>query len=85
MLKTIKLPEGLEDTLKVLLAIKVFVFVLLGAIESSLVINESYLLDECVEKISGELNLNHKDHKLSQAKAVHFCAGGNLIDSTLIN
>ena len=82
MLKTIKVPQGLEDTLKILIAIKVFVFVLLGAIESSLVINESYLLDECVEKISEKLDEN--DHQLSQAKAVHFCAGGHLIDPNLI-
>ena len=83
MLKTIKLPEGLQDTVKIIIAIKVFLFVLLGAIESSLVINESYVIDECVQKISKKLN--HKDHKLSEAKAVHFCAGGNLIDPNLIN
>ena len=74
MLKTIKLPEGIQDTLKILIGIKVFLFVLLGAIESSLVINESYLIDECVQKISEKLD--QKDHELSEAKAVHFCAGG---------
>ena len=83
MLKTIKFPEGLQDAVKIIIAIKVIAFILLGAIESSLEINESYLLDECVQKISKKLG--HDDNNISEAKAVHFCAGGNLIDPNLIN
>ncbi len=82
MLKTLKLPEKIEDTLKVLIAIKVLIFVLLSAIESSLVINELYIVDECIQEISKKFENNDDD--LSKAKAVHFCAGGHLIDPELI-
>ena len=61
---------------------KVLVFIIVGAIESSLVIKESFLMDQCIDTIKEKIKTENE--ALRSAKAVHFCGGGHVIDPKLI-
>ena len=83
MFKSFSLPKEIEDLIKLLISFKVLIFIIVGAIESSLVIKESFLMDQCIDTIKEKINTENE--ALSSAKAVHFCGGGHVIDPNLIN
>ena len=83
MFKTFNLPNQIEDLIKILISFKVVIFIVVGAIESSLVIKESFLMDQCIETIKEKIKTENE--ALNSAKAVHFCEGGHVIDKKLID
>ena len=85
MFKTFSLPKHIEDAIKVLVSFKVLIFIIVGAIESSLIIKESFLMDQCIDTIKEKIEkINTENEGLNLAKAVHFCEGGHVIDQNLV-
>ena len=67
----------LNRVVKTVLGVKVALFLILSGIESLYDIHESVKLDECIEEVVSELK--SKDIRSPNAKAIHYCEGGNLV------
>ena len=75
MLDTIKLPKSVQDLIKIIIGIKVILFVLLSLIESTGNIQDLKDKDDCIEQMTEIYELS-KDKEISRSKAVHYCNGG---------
>ena len=75
MLDTIKLPKALQDLIKVIVGIKVVLFIVLSVVESTSTIKELKGKDDCIEQMTS-IYEGTKDKEISHAKAVHYCNGG---------
>ena len=63
---------------KTVLGVKVALFLILSGVESLYDIFESVKVDDCIEEVISELML--KDVGSPNAKAIHYCEGGNLVN-----
>ena len=75
MLDTIKIPKALQDLIKVVVGIKVILFVVLSVAESTSSIKDLKDKDECIEQMTS-IYEDTKDKEISHSKAVHYCNGG---------
>ena len=75
MLDTIKIPKALQDLIKIVVGIKVILFVVLSVVESTGSIKDLKDKDECIEQMTS-IYEDTKDKEISHAKAVHYCNGG---------
>ena len=75
MLDTIKIPKVLQDLIKVVVGIKVVLFICLNIIESTSTIKELKGKDDCIEQMT-EIYANTKDKEIAYSKAVRYCNGG---------
>jgi hypothetical protein len=62
---------------KTVLGVKVALFLILSGVESLYDIYESVKVDDCIEEVISELK--SKDVRSPNAKAIHYCEGGNLV------
>jgi hypothetical protein len=62
---------------KTVLGVKVALFLILSGVESLYDIFESVKVDDCIEEVISELN--SKGVGSPNAKAIHYCEGGNLV------
>lgn len=63
---------------KTVLGVKVALFLILSGVESLYDIFESVKVDDCIEEVISELK--SKDVGSPNAKAIHYCEGGNLVN-----
>jgi len=75
MLDTIKIPKPVQDLIKVVVGIKVVLFIVLSLIESTGNIKYLKDKDDCVEQMTS-IYEGTKDKEISHSKAVHYCNGG---------
>ena len=75
MLDTIKIPKVLQDLIKVVVGIKVVLFICLNVIESASTIKELKGKDDFIEQMT-EIYANTKDKEIAHSKAVRYCNGG---------
>ena len=75
MLDTIKIPKPVQDLIKVVVGIKVVVFIVLNLIESTGIIKDLKYKDHCLEQMTS-IYEGTKDKDISRSKAVHYCNGG---------
>ena len=75
MLDTIKIPKPVQDLIKVVVGIKVVLFICLNVIESTSTIKELKGKDDCIEQMT-EIYANTKDKEIAHSKAVRYCNGG---------
>ena len=75
MLDTIKIPKPVQDLIKVVVGIKVVLFIVLSLIESTGNIKDLKDKDDCVEQMTS-IYEGTKDMDISRSKAVHYCNGG---------
>ena len=66
----------LNRVVKTVLGVKVALFLILSGVESLYDIYESVKVDDCIEEVISELK--SKDVRSPNAKAIHYCEGGNL-------
>ena len=71
MLDTIKIPKLVQDLIKVVVGIKVVLFIVLSLIESTGNIKDLKDKDDCVEQMTS-IYEGTKDKKISRPKAVHY-------------
>ena len=67
----------LNRVVKIVLGVKVALFLILSGVESLYVIFESVKVDDCIEEVI--LELKAKNIGSPNAKAIHYCEGGNLV------
>ena len=75
MLETIKISKSLQDLIKVIVGIKVVIFIFLSVVESTCIIKDLKDKDDCIEHMTS-IYKGTKDKEISHAKAVHYCNGG---------
>ena len=75
MLDTIKIPSPIQDLIKVVVGLKVILFILLSLVESTGNIKDLQSKDDCYEQMTSIYDLS-KDKEIARSKAVHFCNGG---------
>jgi hypothetical protein len=63
---------------KTVLGVKVALFLILSGVESLYDIFESVKVDDCIEEVISELKSKHVGSP--NAKAIHYCEGGNLVN-----
>ena len=68
----------LSRIVKTVLGVKVALFLILSGVESLYDIFESVKVDDCIEEVI--LELKTKDIGSPNAKAIHYCEGGNLVN-----
>ena len=68
----------LNNIVKTVLAVKVVCFLILSGVESWYDIFESIKFDDCVEEVVSEMKA--KNLRNPNAKAIHYCEGGNLVN-----
>ena len=69
--------RSLNNAVKIVLGIKVTCFLIISGVESGFDIYQSIKFDKCIEAIASEMKAkNLRNH---DAKAIHYCEGGNLI------
>ena len=68
----------LNRIVKIVLGVKVALFLILSGVESLYDIFESVKVDDCIEEVISELK--SKDVGSPNAKAIHYCEGGNLVN-----
>ena len=68
----------LNRIVKTVLGVKVALFLILSGVESLYDIFESVKVDDCIEEVISELK--SKDVGSPNAKAIHYCEGGNLVN-----
>ncbi len=68
----------LNRIVKTVLGVKVALFLILSGVESLCDIFESVKVDDCIEEVISELK--SKDVGSPNAKAIHYCEGGNLVN-----
>ena len=68
----------LNRIVKTVLGVKVALFLILSGAESLYDIFESVKVDDCIEEVISELK--SKDVGSPNAKAIHYCEGGNLVN-----
>ena len=76
MLKTIKIAPWLEDLFKVIVSLKVFIFLVITAIEGFQSMRENHHTNICVQFIKQKVSSEKIDQKEALAKSVHYCNGG---------
>ena len=67
----------LNRVVKIVLGVKVALFLILSGVESLYDIYERVKVDDCIEELTSELK--SKDVRSPNAKAIHYCEGGNLV------
>ena len=67
----------LNRIVKTVLGVKVALFLILSGVESLYDIYESVKVDDCIEEVISELK--SKNVRSPNAKAIHYCEGGNLV------
>ena len=67
----------LNRVVKTVLGVKVALFLILSGVESLYDIYESVKVDDCIEEVISELK--SKNVRSPNAKAIHYCEGGNLV------
>ena len=67
----------LNRVVKTVLGVKVALFLILSGVESLYDIFESVKVDDCIEEVI--LELKAKNIGRPNAKAIHYCEGGNLV------
>ena len=75
MLDTIKIPGPIQDLIKVIVGIKVILFILLSLAESTGNIKDLKYKDDCYEQMISIYDLS-KDKQIAHSKAVHYCNSG---------
>ena len=75
MLDTIKIPKPIQDLIKILVGIKVILFIVLSLVESTGNIKYLKYKDNCIEEMTSIYNVSN-DKTISNSKAVHYCNGG---------
>ena len=75
MLDTIKIPKPVQDLIKVVVGIKVVVFIVLSLIEITGNIEDLKDKDYCLKQMTS-IYEGTKDKEISRSKAVHYCNGG---------
>ena len=75
MLDTIKIPGPIQDLIKVVVGLKVVLFILLSLVESTGNIKDLKAKDDCYEHMTSIYDLS-KDKEIARSKAVHYCNGG---------
>ncbi len=83
MLSSVKIPDPIQDIIKVLIGIKLIVFVVFSAVESIVIIRDGIDYGECVDEF--EIVFKSLNSSIPKAKAVHTCAGGNIFVRQLKN
>ena len=76
MLSSVKVPEPIQDIIKVIIGIKLTLFVVFSATESIVIIRDGIDYGECVDEF--EIVFKSLNTSMPKAKAVHTCAGGNI-------
>ena len=67
----------INRVVKTVLGVKVALFLILSGVESLYDIFESVKVDDCIEEVI--LELKTKNIGSPNAKAIHYCEGGNLV------
>ena len=75
MLDTIKIPKPVQDLIKVVVGIKIVLFIVLSLIESTSNIKELKDKDYCIEQMTS-IYEGTKNKEISRSKAVNYCNGG---------
>tara|TARA_B100000214_G_C23539636_1_gene433392 strand:+ start:147 stop:380 length:234 start_codon:yes stop_codon:yes gene_type:complete len=75
MFDSIKIPKVFQDLIKIVVGVKVVLFILLSVVESTSTIKELKDKDDCIEEMT-LIYEGTKDKAISRSKAVHYCNGG---------
>ena len=70
-----KIPKPVQDLIKVIVGIKVILFVFISIVESTSKIKDLKDKDDCIEQMTA-IYEGTKDKEISRSKAVHYCNGG---------
>ena len=76
MLKTIKIAHWVEDLFKVIVSLKVFLFIIFNLVEGYQSMRENHHTNICIEVTKQKIFSEKIAKEEALAKSVHYCNGG---------